>query len=201
MPALLTQMSRPPSSRMARSAAAAIEAAGPLPAFGFFTSAVTELAVASSTGLAVKQRMTDASALVVAADEGRSGYAEQTAWRAGAVDPAAVGNAAAAKAEKTAGSTEIEPGTYRAVLEPYALADLIEYFAHDSFGALGLIEERSYLSGRLGQQARHGGGQQERERHACAELGRPRHRPRPVASGPSLRRRGRSGTMRGVAAA
>jgi len=136
----------------ARLAAAAIEAAGPLPAFGFFTSAVTELAVASSTGLAVKQRMTDASALVVAADEGRSGYAEQTAWRAGAVDPAAVGNAAAAKAEKTAGSTEIEPGTYGAVLEPYALADLIEYFAHDSFGALGLLEERSYLSGRLGQQ-------------------------------------------------
>jgi predicted Zn-dependent protease len=38
------------------------------------------------------------------------------------------------------------------VLEPYAFADLLDYFSHDSLGALGLLEERSYLSGRLGQQ-------------------------------------------------
>jgi PmbA protein len=136
----------------ARLAAAAIDAAGDMPVYGFFTSAVSELAVASSTGLSVEQRMTDATALVVAADEGRSGYAEQTAWRAREVDPAAVGRQAAEKAERTAGSSELEPGAYGAVLEPYALADLIEYFAHDSFGALGLLEERSYLSGRLGEQ-------------------------------------------------
>jgi PmbA protein len=135
----------------ARLAAAAIEGGGEIPVYGFFTSAVSELAVASSTGLSVEQRMTDATALVVAADEGRSGYAEQTAWRARDVDPAAVGRQAAEKAERTAGSAELEPGAYRAVLEPYALADLIEYFAHDSFGALGLLEERSYLSGRLGE--------------------------------------------------
>jgi PmbA protein len=135
----------------ARLAAAAIEGAGAVPAFGYFTSAATELAVASSTGLAVEQKMTDASALVVAADDGRSGYAEQTAWRARDVDPAAVASEAAAKAERTADSKEIAPGTYRAVLEPYAFADLLEYFAHDSFGALGLLEERSYLTGRLGQ--------------------------------------------------
>jgi len=136
----------------ARLAAAAIDAAGDVPAFGFFTSGVTELAVASSTGILVGQEMTDATALVVAADEERSGYAEQTAWRAGNVDPASVAREAAAKAERTAGSAEIEPGAYGAVLEPYALAELIEYFAHDSFGALGLLEERSYLSGRLGEQ-------------------------------------------------
>ena len=37
------------------------------------------------------------------------------------------------------------------MLEPYALAELLEYFAFDSFGGLGLIEERSYLSGRIGE--------------------------------------------------
>jgi predicted Zn-dependent protease len=135
----------------ARLAAAAIDAAGDVPVFGFFTSAATELAVASSTGISVEQRMTDATALVVAADEGRSGYAEQTSWRACDVDPAIVAREATAKAERTEGSAELEPGAYRAVLEPYALADLLEYFAHDSFGALGLLEERSYLSGRLGE--------------------------------------------------
>jgi PmbA protein len=133
----------------ARLAAAAIQAAE-VPVYGFFTSGYSELAVASSTGLTVEQQMTDASALVVAADEGRSGYSEQTAWRARDLDPAAVAREASEKAARTEGSQEIEPGTYGAVLEPYAFADLLEYFAHDAFGALGLLEERSYLSGRMG---------------------------------------------------
>jgi PmbA protein len=136
----------------ARLAAAAIEAAGDVPVYGFFTSGVSELAIASTTGLAVEQRMTDATAVVVAADEEHSGYAEQTAWRAHDVDPAAVAREAVEKAVRTAGATGIEPGSYRAVLEGYAFADLIGYFSHDSFGGLGLLEERSYLSGRIGEQ-------------------------------------------------
>ena len=135
----------------AQLADAAIEAGGDVPVYGFFTSAMSELAVASSTGLSVQQRMTDATALVVAADENGSGYAEQTAWRAGGIDPALVAQEAAEKARRTRGGGEIEPGVYRAVLEPYAFADLLDYFSHDSFGALGLLEERSYFAGRLGE--------------------------------------------------
>jgi predicted Zn-dependent protease len=36
------------------------------------------------------------------------------------------------------------------VLEPYAFADLLQTFAYDAFGANGLLEQRSYLAGRLG---------------------------------------------------
>jgi PmbA protein len=133
----------------ARLAAAAIDAAD-VPAYGFFTSAVSELGIATTTGVSVEQRMTDASVLVVAADEGRSGFAEQSAWRAGDVDPAAVAREASDKAERTEGASEIEPGSYRAVLERYAFADLLDSFSHDSFGGLGLLEERSYLTGRVG---------------------------------------------------
>jgi PmbA protein len=135
----------------ARLAAAAIDAAGDIPVYGFFTSAVSELAVASSTGLSVEQRMTDATTLVVAAADGCSGYAEQTAWRADEVDPAGVTREAAEKAARTKGAGTLDPGVYRAVLEPYAFADLLDYFSHDSLGALGLLEKRSYLSGRLGE--------------------------------------------------
>jgi PmbA protein len=135
----------------ARLAGAAIAATGDLPVYGFFTSGVSELAVASSTGLTAQQRMTDASALVVAADDGRSGYAEQTSWCADQIDPAAVARNAAEKAERTGGAGDLDPGTYRAVLEPYAFADLLEYFSHDSFGAVGLLEKRSYLSDRLNE--------------------------------------------------
>ncbi len=135
----------------ARLAAAAIDAAGDIPVYGFFTSALSQLAIASSTGLRVEQRMTDASALVVAAADGCSGYAEQTSWRAGDIDPAAVTREASEKAARTQGAGTLSPGTYRAVLEPYAFADLLDYFSHDSLGALGLLERRGYLSDRLGE--------------------------------------------------
>jgi PmbA protein len=135
----------------ARRASAAIEAAD-IPVYGFFTSGESELAVVSSTGVSAHQRMTDAMTLVIAADDGRSGYAEQTAWRVEDTDPAAVARKAADKAERTQGAAEIEPGHYRAVLEPFAFAELLENFAFDSFGALGLLEGRSFLAGRLGEQ-------------------------------------------------
>jgi PmbA protein len=135
----------------ARLASTAIAAAGNFPVYGFFTSGDSELAVVSSTGVSADQRMTDAMALVIAADTDRSGYAEQTAWRAGAVDPEAVAQDAVEKADRTRGAAELEPGHYRAVLEPYAFAELLETFAYDSFGALGLLEERGFLAGRIGE--------------------------------------------------
>ncbi len=136
----------------ARKAAAAIEAAGDFPVYGFFTSAVSDLAIASSTGLSVDQQMTDATALLVAADDEGSGYAERTGWRAGSIDPGAVTREALQKAERTKDANEVDPGVYRVVLEPYAFAELLQYFSYDSLGALGLLEERSYFTERLEQQ-------------------------------------------------
>lgn len=136
----------------ARLAGTAI-AAAPAGAYGFFTSGVTEIAVASSTGLRATQQMTDAITLVIAASAGRSGYAEATSWRASELDPAAVGREASEKAGRTADAVAIKPARYRAVLEPYAFAELLQYLAWDSFGAQGLLEERSYFSGRIGERA------------------------------------------------
>jgi len=125
--------------------------ASDLPAYGFFTSGETEVAVATTRGAVAQQVATDATVLVLAAGEGMSGYAEATAWRAGDLDPAAVAREAVEKARRTEGAGEVEPGRFRAVLEPYAIADLLKYFSYDSLGALGLIEERSYLTGRIGR--------------------------------------------------
>jgi PmbA protein len=139
------------ADEQARLAASAIEAAGDFPVYGFFTSGLSDLAIASSTGLALDQQMTDATALVVAADEKGSGYAERTAWRVTEIDPSAVTREAVEKAERTSDARETESGVYRAVLEPYALAELLQYFSYDTLGALGLLEERSYFSGKLGE--------------------------------------------------
>src|SRR5439155_16178636 len=121
----------------ARLAAAAIEASS-ADLYGFFTSGRTELALASTTGLAVSQAMTDACIFALAAVEGASGHAEKTSWRVSEIDPAEAGQAAVAKAERTRGAIELEPGSYAAVLAPYAFAELLLYFAYDAFGALGL---------------------------------------------------------------
>jgi PmbA protein len=139
-----------PPEEQARLAAAAIDASE-LDLYGFFTSGLTELALASTTGLALLQRMTDASVLTLAAVDGASGYAEQTAWRLEDIDPAQTARTAVAKAERTRGAIELEPGSYATVFEPYAFAELLLYFAYDAFGALGLLEERSYASGRIGE--------------------------------------------------
>jgi predicted Zn-dependent protease len=137
----------------ARLAAAAIGASGDLDLYGYFTSGVSELAIASTTGLRASQRTTDATCLALAAGEGASGYAERTAWRAGEIDPAEVAEEAAEKASRTRGAQEAGPDRYRAVLEPYAIAELLYYFAFDSLNGLALLEERSFFAGRIGERA------------------------------------------------
>jgi predicted Zn-dependent protease len=137
----------------ARLAGAAIDAAGDLQLYGYFTSSVCDEAIAATTGLRASQRMTDATCLALAAGEGASGYAMATSWRREAIDPAAVAREAAEKAERTRGAAVIDPGRYRAVLEPYALADLLFWFSFDSLNGLGFLEERSYFTGRVGERA------------------------------------------------
>ncbi len=134
----------------ARLAAESIDASE-MDLYGFFTSGVTELALASTTGLAVSQPMTDASVLALAAVDGASGYAEQTSWKVAEIDPAAASSRAVEKAKLTRDAVELEPGSYRAVLEQPAFAELLLYFVYDAFGALGLLEERSYAYDKLGQ--------------------------------------------------
>ena len=141
------------ADEQARVAGELIAAADGFDVYGYFTSGVSTIAVASTLGLRAEQEMTDATALVLAAVDGASGYAEQTSWRAEDLAPASVTRDAVEKAERTRSADAVEPGPYRAVLEPYAIAELLQYFSFDSFGALGLLEERSFLAGRLGERA------------------------------------------------
>jgi PmbA protein len=140
-----------PAEEQAAQAAAAMAATGSFDAYGFFTTGLTELAVATSTGLEVEQSMTDTVALVLVAGDDASGWAEQTSWSVENVDVVAVGAEAAEKAAMTRGAVEVEPAHYPAVLEPYAFAELLQYFAYGSFGGRSLLEGASYFCDRLGE--------------------------------------------------
>jgi predicted Zn-dependent protease len=137
----------------ARLAAAAIEAAPGFGLYGYFTSGVTEIALASASGLIADQSMTDAVCICLAADDGASGWSERTSWRVRDLDPAVPAREAAEIAAKTRGAGTLEPGAYAAVLAPFAVAELVRWFSYDSLGAQGYLEERSYFCGRIGEQA------------------------------------------------
>ena len=139
------------ASAQAALALEAIEAAGAIDLYGYLTSGVSALAVASTTGVDAVQTMTDATTLALAAGDGMSGYADATSWKVAELDPAAVAREAAEKAARTRGAGEISPGTHRAVLEPYAIGELLWYFAFTSLSGLALLEGRSYLSNRIGE--------------------------------------------------
>jgi PmbA protein len=135
----------------ARLATAAIEAARPFELYGYFTSGLTTVAVTSTTGVAVEQRLTDARVLALAAGDDASGYADSGSWRVGGIDPVRTAEEAAAKAGRTRGAQTLEPAPYRAVLEPYAIAELLQSFVFDAFNGLSLVEERSFVAGKLGE--------------------------------------------------
>jgi predicted Zn-dependent protease len=139
----------------AQQAHSAIHAATGIELFGYFTSGETEVAVASSTGLAVCQAMTDASVVALAASADESGWAQGCSWRVGELDPPQIAREAVEKARRTGQAVETAPRTYRAVLEPYAFADLLFAFGYSSLNGLALLEERSYLAGRLGEHVFH----------------------------------------------
>jgi PmbA protein len=140
-----------PAEEQAAEAAAAIEACRPFGAYGVFTSGLTELAMASTTGNSAEQSMTDAVVLVLAATDDASGWAEQTTWAVDDLDAASVGREAAEKAARTRGAAEVEPAPYAAVLEPYAFGELLQTFAFHAFGGLSLLEGASYFCDRIGE--------------------------------------------------
>jgi predicted Zn-dependent protease len=142
-----------PPDELARRAREVIAATGDLDAYGYVTAGLTALAVASTTGVSVEQRMTDLTALVLAAGPGASGYAEDTSWAAREVDHVGVAREATETARRTRDAAAFEAGTYPAVLAPYATAELLKELAYYGFGfgALGMLDERGFLAGRLGE--------------------------------------------------
>jgi predicted Zn-dependent protease len=136
---------------LAERAWSAIEGARDLGLYGYVTAGLTEIAVSSSTGLAVSQALTDATVVALAAGEGLSGYANATSSAIGGLDPAGTGREAAELAARTRNAGELQAGTYRAVLSPVAFGELVWYFGWSSLGALSLLEGRSYVAGRMGE--------------------------------------------------
>lgn len=125
------------------------DAAG-LTASGSFATGLKQLAIASSHGAWAYHQSTVASFNAVAMGADASGWASDVSLDAGLIDAERLAAEAIDKCLRSRGPSDLAPGEYTVILEPYAVADLLAQLAR-GFGAEDVREGRSFLSGRQGE--------------------------------------------------
>jgi predicted Zn-dependent protease len=141
----------PESASAALRDAFAVAADHGVEAFGAWTAGAVRTAIASTSGLALDDEVTDAFMKVVFRDAGgRTGYAAGTAVAASALDAAALARRAASKVTGEP-LAELGPGPYPVVLEPEAVGLLLEFLGALAFNGLAHAEGRGALAGRIGE--------------------------------------------------
>jgi len=118
-----------------------------LDASGFFENGARWSAIANKKGNFGFHQATHAeySTTMRTADGTGSGYARFGSVRLSDIDPAALAERAARKADSSAKPRDLSPGAYTVILEPEAVADLLLFLVF-SLNARAADEGRSFLS-------------------------------------------------------
>ena len=111
-----------------------------------------EVAVVNTNGVAAYHASTRAAVTCLVSGTDSTGWAEDTSGSLGGIDADAVAARAVAKVEAGRSPRDVEPGDYAVVLEPVAVSALVEWLCWLAFGGRDVVEGRSALSGRLGEQ-------------------------------------------------
>jgi predicted Zn-dependent protease len=128
-----------------RAVIAAADEAGTV-AYGSFSTGAETIVVANSKGIRAAQRRTTAQLLTVSMSPGGgSGYAERTATDVRHIDPAGIGQEAAARATASDRAIALPAGDYPVVLESYAVTDILDMLGYLGFSALAVQEGRSFV--------------------------------------------------------
>ncbi|SBT47296.1 TldD/PmbA family protein [Micromonospora auratinigra] len=121
-----------------------VDAVGGLEAAGYCRTASRSGAFANSAGHSAVGRTAEAAMDGIARTGGADGVARLCADRLDEIDGAALGARAAAKARAAADPVELPPGRYEVVLEPAAVADLLQNFAWFGFNGKRHAERQSF---------------------------------------------------------
>lgn len=106
-------------------------------------------ALLNSRGLEAFYEETGAEYSVTMQGADSSGWAKSASTDADRLDYAVGAEIAARKARLSAAPEELPPGRYTVILEPAAVLDLLGFLFWD-FGGLAVLDQRSFLTGRLG---------------------------------------------------
>jgi len=121
-----------------------------LTAAGIFSSGASAYGLFNSRGLSAFHEETLAEFSVTMLGRDGSGWAKKTSPYWPEVEPPELAERAAQKALLSKNPQDIEPGKYPVILEPAAVLDLLGFLVLD-FGGLAVHEQRSCLTGRVGE--------------------------------------------------
>ncbi|MBL7254912.1 TldD/PmbA family protein [Paractinoplanes lichenicola] len=121
-----------------------VRAAGGLETAGYCRTTYTSAAFANSAGQSVEGRTAEAAMDGIARIGGADGVARLAGGRLGDLDGSALGARAAAKARAGQSPVELPPGHYEVVLEPEAVADLLDNFAMFGFNGKSYAQQQSF---------------------------------------------------------
>ncbi|MBM3307361.1 MAG: TldD/PmbA family protein [Candidatus Eisenbacteria bacterium] len=132
--------------------AAKIASAAGLKVSGAYRTSDRSLVVVNTAGTRQHHDGTEAFLSVFAiADDGVSGSASAFAAGVEGIDPEKLARTAVEKCRAAAAPADLDPGHFDVVLEPRAIAEVLEWLTFTSFGAKQVQEGQSFMAGRLGE--------------------------------------------------
>ncbi len=139
-------------ARRAEAVSKLLDASGSDNAAGIYETSSHSYSVFSSTGIDCHDAFTRCVTTCLVDNGEATGWGEASSHSIADVDFEAVARRAAAKAEAGRGAVDAAPGVYEVVLEPSAVATLIDFLSYMGFGAKQVLEGESFLSSRSGEE-------------------------------------------------
>jgi PmbA protein len=119
---------------------------------GAFSTGSSDLVVANTQGVFAYHSQTNADFQTVVMSADSSGRAQESAWKVGDLAVEAIGKEAVETAARGHNPRKIDAGEYTVVLEHYVTEDLVSSLNFYGMGAQALLEGRSWMNDRIGQQ-------------------------------------------------
>ena len=117
---------------------------------GIFSSSESIEGIFNSRGLSAWHTQTSAEISITMLGADSSGWQKSNSPDVANIDPDALAETAASKAFRSASPKEIPAGKYTVILEPAAVLDIVGFMFFD-FGGLSILDQRSFLTDRVGQ--------------------------------------------------
>ncbi len=122
-----------------------------LTAAGSFSTGDSEIAVVNTNGVACYQPLTSAYINLIVMGDNSSGFSDQLSRDVDKIEVDNLAEIAIRKCEGSKDPKDLDPGEYQVILEPSAVAALVEWMNYIGFGSKPFQEGTSFLSNRIGQ--------------------------------------------------
>lgn len=118
---------------------------------GAYSTSSGEIAIVNSRGLSAYQPVTAAAINMVTMSDTSSGYASAVSRRISGIDFKALAKTAVEKCKLSQSPQALEPGEYEVILEPAAVAEVMEWLNYIGFGSKTFQQGTSFLASRIGR--------------------------------------------------